>query len=245
MEGPSSSSPVRTIRRNNHLDVRATNPDFLSAAFPESQILSPSAWAQLSAWYGRDWRLLYRGTRDGMTASDFHRHCDNKGSTLSVFLRGPFIFGGFSSVSWSSEWHLGWGNYERRDDKASLFSLVSPHSSASPVQLKVAEQKADKAVYLCKNWGPDFGESDLQALKSEGRVTSRLGSTFQIPQNVYRDTDREGRGTIRDAENGRGRFLFFGSEEADLDEMEVFGVLDGDSEGDFSVSLSCQKEGGQ
>ena len=37
-------------------------------------------------------RLIYQGSRDGFGTSDFHRHCDGKGKTLSVIQVGDFIF---------------------------------------------------------------------------------------------------------------------------------------------------------
>ena len=31
-----------------------------------------------------DWRLVYRGSRDGFAARDFHRCCDDQGPTLML-----------------------------------------------------------------------------------------------------------------------------------------------------------------
>jgi hypothetical protein len=31
-----------------------------------------------------EWNLLYKGSRDGFNAKDFHRLCDNKGPTITV-----------------------------------------------------------------------------------------------------------------------------------------------------------------
>ena len=42
--------------------------------------------------------LLYRGSRDGLNISDFHRNCDRKGPTLTVIEdKNGCIFGGFTS----------------------------------------------------------------------------------------------------------------------------------------------------
>ena len=47
--------------------------------------------------------LLYRGSRDGWKAIDFHSKSDGKGATISLFkIKDGPCFGGFSSVSWSS-----------------------------------------------------------------------------------------------------------------------------------------------
>ena len=39
---------------------------------------------QLQKWLGEKckWNLCYRASRDGWSANDFHKHCDNKGSTV-------------------------------------------------------------------------------------------------------------------------------------------------------------------
>ena len=48
-------------------------------------------------------KLIYRGTRDGMTSNDFHDKCDNKGKTICLFLNDKDnIFGGYSSIVWTN-----------------------------------------------------------------------------------------------------------------------------------------------
>ena len=56
-------------------------------------------------WSGfKSMKLLYRGTRDGMTSKDFHDKCDNKGKTICLFLNDKGnIFGGYSSIPWTSD----------------------------------------------------------------------------------------------------------------------------------------------
>ena len=48
--------------------------------------------------------LLYRGSRDGWLSSDFHKHCDNKGPTVTlikvVTTGAKYIFGGYTDQSW-------------------------------------------------------------------------------------------------------------------------------------------------
>ena len=46
--------------------------------------------------------LLYRGTRDGMSANAFHNRCNNKGPTISLFKNeNGYIFGGYASIDWT------------------------------------------------------------------------------------------------------------------------------------------------
>ena len=48
-----------------------------------------------------EWRLLFRASRDGFTASAFHSRCDNKGPTITVVNSDGNIFGGFTENAWS------------------------------------------------------------------------------------------------------------------------------------------------
>ena len=50
---------------------------------------------------GKNMELLYRGTRDGMSANAFHNKCNNKGPTISLFKNEKgYIFGGYMSINW-------------------------------------------------------------------------------------------------------------------------------------------------
>ena len=48
------------------------------------------------------WRLCWRASRDGWAASKFHSNCDNKGPTVVMVKVDKYIFGGYTSVSWSN-----------------------------------------------------------------------------------------------------------------------------------------------
>ena len=47
--------------------------------------------------------LLYRASRDGWGASNFHSCCDNKGPTLTVIKSGNYIFGGYTEHEWKGK----------------------------------------------------------------------------------------------------------------------------------------------
>ena len=48
--------------------------------------------------------LLYKATRDGFGAYDFHSRCDHKGATLTIYESNyGYVFGGYASISWTSE----------------------------------------------------------------------------------------------------------------------------------------------
>jgi hypothetical protein len=49
-------------------------------------------------------RLLYRGTRDGFSSADFHRHCDRQGGTLTLIRSHTgAVFGGYTRIPWDSK----------------------------------------------------------------------------------------------------------------------------------------------
>lgn len=54
-----------------------------------------------------DWELIYRASRDGFSADDFHFKCDNVIKTLTLIqTQENFIFGGYTEQSWSEKGFL-------------------------------------------------------------------------------------------------------------------------------------------
>ena len=85
------------------LDELKANP------FKDSAILSSEQREILVDWLkdtreslGDDYVLLYRASRDGWAASNFHYYCDNKGPTVTVIKSGNYIFGGYTEQPWQS-----------------------------------------------------------------------------------------------------------------------------------------------
>ena len=63
--------------------------------------------AELLEWTGYEkMELIYRGTRDGMTSNKFHEKCDNQGPTITLIKTDKNIFGGYTSISWSSDGNI-------------------------------------------------------------------------------------------------------------------------------------------
>ena len=74
--------------------------------FEESVILTNEEHRRvLKTWLPikREWRLLFRASRDGFAALAFHSKCDNKGPTVTVVKSGGNIFGGFTGNAWTSK----------------------------------------------------------------------------------------------------------------------------------------------
>ena len=71
--------------------------------------------------------LVMQGSRDGFTASKFHKLCDGIPNTLSLFeSNSGHLFGGFTSIPWSSPK----SNKAIADPHAWLFSMT--HDSIHP-----------------------------------------------------------------------------------------------------------------
>jgi hypothetical protein len=128
----------------------------------ESQIISdfPEIFAEFRR---KRFSLLWRGSRDGFGASEFHRRCDGHGNTLTVILdtKGN-IFGGFAPVEWEPPlWNERYADNENNCIKADeslksfLFTLKNPHNvPARKFSLKAEKKHA--AIWCGSDWGPRF-----------------------------------------------------------------------------------------
>jgi hypothetical protein len=66
-------------------------------------------------------RRLYSGSVDGWNPKDFHRNCDEEGTTVSLFKvkDGPCI-GGYTELGWKSKKYITGG----KDEAAFIFNLT-------------------------------------------------------------------------------------------------------------------------
>ena len=71
-----------------------------------TQLVNQQYDDKLREWIGNDykWRLIYRASEHGYTARSFHKCCNDKESTLIVIKSsGGWIFGGYTTKSWSGD----------------------------------------------------------------------------------------------------------------------------------------------
>ena len=47
------------------------------------------------------WNRCYQATVNGWSSYTFHSNCDNKGPSVTIIRVGKYIFGGYTSRSWS------------------------------------------------------------------------------------------------------------------------------------------------
>ena len=150
------------------------------------------------------WTLLYRGTRDGFVAKDFHSKCDGHTNTLTLLKakESQFIFGGFTTVSWNSS------NNFKSDPNAFIFSLTNKDNK--PLKMKIDPNQHKYAIGCHSSFGPRFGD-DI-SISNNANTTmdsySYLGWTYSHPQYA-KGTDEA--------------FTFLaGSRNFQLDEIEVY-----------------------
>ena len=154
-------------------------------------------------WSGYDnMELIYRGSRDGSTAKDFHNKCDNKSPTLCLYKNHKGnIFGGFTTIPWSSpkdEIYL--------SDKYSFIFTLTNIYDIEPT--KFPNKDINKSVRHNCNEGPCFGGGADIAVFSDFKKQN-FGTAFP---RTYQDI------------LGKGNSIFTGEINTSfpLEEIEIF-----------------------
>ena len=125
---------------------------------------------------GKQFKLLYRASRDGFAASSFHAKCDQQPNTLTVIKTTiGCIFGGYTSVSWDSK------SRHKTDPNAFIFSLVN--ATQQPQFMPIKPTMTDRAVYCFSSHGPIFGRFDI-CIQNNSNLSagslSQLGKVFDF-----------------------------------------------------------------
>ena len=115
--------------------------------------------------------LLYRGSRDGFTASAFHAKCNGYANTLTIFnTTKSNVFGGYTTAVWSSS------NGYKHDPNAFIFTLKNKYDK--PMMLKVSHPSY--AIYDAANYGPTFGGHAIY-----NAADFKSGSSYTSVANHY------------------------------------------------------------
>jgi uncharacterized coiled-coil protein SlyX len=169
-----SSAPARKPPAPQPAEQPA--PDEQPLAAPDSLIVA-SLPPLLDEFRGKRFALLWRGSRDGFGAGDFHGRCDGRANTLTLILdtRGN-VFGGFTPLAWQSPPSCLW----KSDDslKSFIFTLKNPHNiPARKFALKIATRRY--AICCSSSYGPYFVDigvsSDCNANTGSG---TSLGGAY-------------------------------------------------------------------
>jgi hypothetical protein len=142
----------------------------------ESEILSreqENTLTELCNFSDQKWRLLYRASRDGFEAREFHSKCDGNHNTLTLVISSnATIFGGYTAAAWSVNERFA------HDAHAYIFSLKNGKNK--PFRVKCLD--ASEAIYCAKDFGPCFGYDDIKISSMASANTESLsgfGYTYE------------------------------------------------------------------
>ncbi len=108
-----------------------------------------------------DLQCVYKGSRDGWSAIDFHSNCDGRGSALVVVLsQSGKKFGGFNPLGWQSSDDYG---------NTNAAFLWFPKGSNDVVKCPVLAG-GNAAIFDFATGGPQFGSGDLVIGKPQAAV---------------------------------------------------------------------------
>ncbi|KAM7434591.1 hypothetical protein ABFA07_015380 [Porites harrisoni] len=165
--------------------VQGIIDELKASPFEDSIILSTEHCQTLTSWLkhtltsaGHTYSLIYRASRNGWAASNFHSFCDRKGPTVVVVKSGNYIFGGYTEQHWES---ISNGAF-RTDPNSFLFSLVNP-SGLQPTKMCLIPGKKGSAIHCHSSYGPRFGLGDLYIPNSpnSSNCAVSLNNTYQLP----------------------------------------------------------------
>ena len=93
-------------------------------------IISTVVTQFLSPAFGNDsnWALCWQASTHGWAASTFHSRCDGKNHTITVIRKDPYVFGGYTDISWC-KWLFRRGRGNKRDGvrKIKIKPLKTPN----------------------------------------------------------------------------------------------------------------------
>jgi len=152
----------------------------------------------------REFKLLYRASVDGFAVSEFHRLCDNQGSTITlVQSKTGYIFGGYCVPPWTSD--NSWKNH----DEGFIFTLTNPHDIPPTMYHRNLQYKY--AVLCSPEYGPVFGTGCDIAVWNNSHQNKHSFTDFT--SKSYIDT------------TGKGVNTFTGEKYFSTTEVEVYAVV--------------------
>jgi hypothetical protein len=101
-----------------------------------------------------EFKLIFRGSRDGFTGEKFHKICDNKSRTVAIIKvkRNNEIIGGYNPVEWRSD-------YRKGITKDSFIFSFKNNEIENYILSRVKDEKLAITNGVC--YGPSFGDADL------------------------------------------------------------------------------------
>ena len=136
---------------------------------------------------GRIWSLLYRGSRDGFEALNFHSCCDGLPNTLTIVKStNGNVFGGYTIIPWDSSEYDQFTAF-KYDNSAFIFSLENLENRPLIFEhINESYNFASSSVVSNLTNGPVFGSSHdlhIDDLSNIGYFSySNLGNTYIHPE---------------------------------------------------------------
>ena len=161
---------------------------------------------KLLEWSGyKKIELIYRGSRDGTLSKNFHEKCDNQGPTITLIKNEKGnIFGGFSSVSWTSL-----GKYKQAPNSF-LFTLTNIYGT-NPTKFQLKNNNDSNAICNNSSYGPLFGNGWDLYVRNDF-FNNGIYSNFP---NAYEDSIGKGKSIFTGDPNNNNKYL-------KIKEVEVF-----------------------
>jgi len=187
--------------------------------FVESSILDRTLRYQLDELCefpkDREWKLIYKASRDGFKASDFHSKCDFQSGTLTVIKsESGNVFGGFTEKAWLSFLR----NEEFvADPSAFIFSLVNKDKNPFKVN---CSNDGQYGIFNAEKYGPVFG-GDGKKLRDIVIISdsNRLNKSYTDFGYAYQHPDYQ-------RETVKAKSILAGSFEFHIDEIEIYKKYD-------------------
>ena len=160
----------------------------------------------------KKWKLIYRATRDGFSADDFHLRCDGIEKTLTLVKASTGnIFGGYAEEAWDSD------NTWVDDSESFIFSLCNNEIDSFKAEIS---GRSKPAIGCIPSIGPRFGNDICIASNSNVNEESysNFGHSYHACPLIIRN-NRYKPGTKK------ARSLLAGSYHFMTSEIEVFAKI--------------------
>jgi hypothetical protein len=133
-------------------------------------------------------KLVYRATRDGDSARDFHERCDTIGPNITLIKTNKNVrFGGFTNCNWALPDEVddkkdGEKGAEKSDPDSFCFSLSSK-------KIYFHNEKKEGAIFCSNGYGPTFSNNifavNNNMLSKGGYCTKKDKSCFEGQKKDY------------------------------------------------------------
>ncbi|CAB4403735.1 unnamed protein product [Rhizophagus irregularis] len=153
-------------QQNNNPEPKITTKETSSKSI-DSKIITIQHAELISKWIDRleitdkmknsyEFKLILRGSRDGVSSQKFHEICDNQSHTISIIKvkNSNEILGGYNPIIWKSDLSFG------ITKDSFIFSFKDKENIENYILSRVKYENF--AIYNDSGFGPCFGDGDLE-----------------------------------------------------------------------------------